>query len=382
MDFTASPFRPLLLAVDLLVVATAFLGAWWGGRRGGRWGALAGAVACLGGWSAAFALMPDIRGFALLARVAWTTATATVPLAAAVHAAFSRRPRWLLLSAALLGFKWYGEVWEQTRLEIVHARVPVAGLRAPVRVAHFSDLQTDGIRDMERRARDAANAFAPDFVLFTGDVLNHPSLEAAVYDYLAGFKAKTAKLFVGGDVDAGLERAEFERRTGFDWIDGRTPVYQTAGGRLGFLGFGLLDYRLGADYAALRARQARGAQALVALSHRPDAAFALRGLPVSALFTGHTHGGQVSIPFWGPPVTLTRMPRAIAAGGVHGFEGLSVVLSRGLGREGHFAPRVRLFCRPQLLLVQLVPGKLSSSRETPPAAGPAPRRAVAGRAQP
>lgn len=363
MDFTGSPFRVLLLAVDLLVVATAFAGAWWGGRRGGKLAAAGGALLALSCWTLGWVLMPDIRGFALLARVAWTTATVTAPLALAVHAAFMRRGVWLVPAAALLAFKWHGEVGEQTRLEVTRATVEVAGLKRPVRVAHLTDLQTDGIRDMERRAREASNAFAPDFVVFTGDVLNHPSLEAQVYDYLGGFEAKTAKLFVGGDVDGGLEPEAFARRTGFEWIEGHSPVFPTAGGKLGFVGFGLYDYRLGPDFAALRARQAKGADAVAALSHRPDAAFVLRGSNVGVLFTGHTHGGQVALPFFGPVVTLTRMPRRIAAGGVHAFEGLTVVLSRGLGREGHFAPRVRLFCRPQLILVELVPLKVTSRHE-------------------
>ena len=379
MDFTGSPFRVLLLAVDLLVVATAFAGAWWGGRRWRKRGVALGALLALSLWSVAGLLMPDIRGFALLARVAWTTATVTVPFALAFHAAFTRRGVWLAVAAALLAFKWHGEVGDQSRLEVTRATVEVAGLKAPVRVAHFADLQTDGIRSVELRARAEMNAFAPDFVTFSGDVLNHPSLEASVYAYLDGFKAKTAKLFVGGDVDGGLAPEEFMRRTGFDWIDGRSPVYKTPGGRLGFVGFGLRDYRLGPDFAALRARQARGADAVVAMSHRPDAAFGLRGLPVSVLFTGHTHGGQVALPFFGPLLTLTRMPRRIAAGGVHDFEGLTVVLSRGLGREGHFAPRVRLFCRPQVILVELVPLKVKSGRETrsvgPAARGDGVRRA-------
>lgn len=377
MDFTDSPFRPLLLVVDLLAAATALAGAWFGGRRGGPRGAFVGAAVAMLAWPLLSLTMPDIRGFSLLARVAWVSATVTVPLAAVLHAAATRRARWLVPALLLVAFKWHGEVGEQARLEVTRAVVEVPGLTAPVRVAHLSDLQTDGIRDVERRARESANAFAPDFVVFTGDVLNHPSLTDSVYEHLGGYEAKTAKLFVGGDVDGGLDPEAFARRTGFRWIDGLTPTFKTAGGRLGFMGFGVYDYRLGSDHAALRARQARGADALVALSHRPDAAFALRGQPVSVLFAGHTHGGQVALPFFGPLVTLTKVPRRIAAGGVHDFEGLTVSLSRGLGREGHFAPRVRLFCPPQLILVELVPSKVPSRR-----ASPASRAAVPGRFRP
>lgn len=383
MDFTGSPFRVLLFIVDSLVVSSAFFGAWFIGRKGGGWRALSGAALALSGWFVPALLMPDIRGFSLLARVCWVTLTVSLPLFFLMRAASRRRAVWAVPAALLLAFKFYGEVWEQHRLQITTADIPVAGLKAPLKVAHLSDLQTDGIRAVELRAREASNAFGPDLVLFTGDVLNHPSLEPSVFEYLGGWQARQAKLFVGGDVDGALDPEEFRRRTGFVPIDGRTHVLRTAGGTLAVVGYGLLDFMLGADYGALRARQARGADAVVAMSHRPDAAFTLAGTRVSALFTGHTHGGQVAFPLLGPPITLTAVPRAIAWGGVHRFKGLTVALSRGLGREGHFAPRVRLFSPPQLLLVRLVPEELSSPRDTAPArpAGAGPRRSVASRAQ-
>lgn len=381
MDFTGSPFRLLLLTVDALVVATAFFGAWFIGRKGGQWHALSGAVLALCGWLVPALAMPDIRGFALLSRVCWTTFTVSLPLFLVLHAASRRRAAWAVPAAVLVAFKFYGEVVEQHRLEVTTADIPVAGLKAPLKVAHLSDLQTDGIRDVELRAREAANAFEPDLVLFTGDVLNHPSLRDPVFEYLDGWKAGRAKLFVGGDVDGGLDPEEFSRRTGFEWIDGHTVRLDTAGGTLAVVGFGVLDFMLGADYGHMRARQARDAKAVIAMSHRPDAAFALDGTRASVLFTGHTHGGQVSIPFWGPPLTLTAMPRSIAMGGVHRFKSLTVALSRGLGREGHFSPRVRLFCRPQLLLVRLVPEQLDSPREPAPGRPVAARRVLARRAQ-
>jgi hypothetical protein len=54
-------------------------------------------------------------------------------------------------------------------------------------------------------------------------------------------------------------------------------------------------------------------------------------------------------------LTLSRVPRRIGAGGLHRVDGLRVIVSRGLGLEGHIAPRLRTFARPHLLLVELVP---------------------------
>lgn len=365
MTFAATPFRWLHVAFDFAITATSLFFCWrllvLARARGEKrpWALCVAAVS--GG---AFGLAPwiilggaegSIWGFCLAARALWTGLTVAAPLAAVIAAARTRRAAWLLPAAALVAFKWWGEAYVPADLEVQRVTITVAGLKNPVRVAHFSDLQTDGIRPMELRARDAVNAYKPDFVVFTGDVLNHTSLVKEVESYLAGFQAGEAKLFVGGDVDSVLDRAEFENATGFAWLDGRVKTYDAGRTRLAFLGFGLLDYRLGPEFAEGLVRRAAKADARLALSHRPDAVYSLKGLPVSVLFSGHTHGGQVVVPGFGPLVTLTHVPREVAAGGVRRLEGLTVSLARGLGWEGHIAPRVRLFCRPHLILAELVP---------------------------
>lgn len=316
---------------------------------------VAGGACGLLPWILFGAFEGTIWGFCLIARACWTGATVAAPFAGAVAAFRSRRPRWLIPAVALVAFKWWGEVGEPANLEIQRVTIEVAGLKTPVRIAHFSDLQTDGIRAMELHARAAANVFEPDFVVFTGDVLNHPSLVPSVYEYLSGFQARRAKLFVGGDVDGGLDRAVFAARTGFEWLDGSVKTFTVGHTRLAMLGYRLRDYRRGAAFAESLVQLSGKADVRIALSHRPDAAFGLQGLPVPLLFSGHTHGGQVVIPGFGPPVTLTDVPREVAAGGVHRFAGMTIVLARGLGWEGQIAPRVRLFCRPHLILAELVP---------------------------
>ena len=69
---------------------------------------------------------------------------------------------------------------------------------------------------------------------------------------------------------------------------------------------------------------------------------------------GHTHGGQVQIPGFGPPITQTGVPREVGAGGLHTMDGARVYVSRGVGVEhAANAPRVRLFCPPELSLLTL-----------------------------
>jgi hypothetical protein len=94
----------------------------------------------------------------------------------------------------------------------------------------------------------------------------------------------------------------------------------------------------------------------VLLTHAPDPVLDLPPTSrVDLIVAGHTHGGQVQIPGIGPIVTGSRVPRAMAAGGLSRADGTLVYVSRGVGCERGRAPRLRLFCPPEISLLTFVP---------------------------
>lgn len=96
----------------------------------------------------------------------------------------------------------------------------------------------------------------------------------------------------------------------------------------------------GADPAAPR----------VLLSHNPDAVYSLDNEARPALvLAGHTHGGQVSIPFFGPPVQFCRICTRHAAQGWIPNPYAPLFVSAGVG--SHFPIRVGV--TPDALLVRL-----------------------------
>ncbi len=79
-------------------------------------------------------------------------------------------------------------------------------------------------------------------------------------------------------------------------------------------------------------------------------------LGTHAIFAGHTHGGQLCVPFYGALVTNSDLPRSYASGvSTWGFGGQSSALhvSAGLGNSP-YAP-VRFACRPEASLITLKP---------------------------
>ena len=90
------------------------------------------------------------------------------------------------------------------------------------------------------------------------------------------------------------------------------------------------------------------------LSHSPDSALALSPASrIDLVVAGHTHGGQVALPLLGPPITFSGVPRVVSAGGLHTLDGHHVYVSRGIGREGNQAPRVRFLCPPEVSIINL-----------------------------
>jgi hypothetical protein len=72
---------------------------------------------------------------------------------------------------------------------------------------------------------------------------------------------------------------------------------------------------------------------------------------VDAIVAGHTHGGQVQIPGFGPLITLTEVPRSWAAGLTELPWGGWLFVSRGVGMERAAAPRLRFWCPPEVALL-------------------------------
>ncbi|SMX77676.1 MULTISPECIES: metallophosphoesterase [unclassified Brevibacterium] len=92
----------------------------------------------------------------------------------------------------------------------------------------------------------------------------------------------------------------------------------------------------------------------VGVTHAPYSrtleAFASAGADL--IMTGHTHGGQIRVPFWGAPVTNCDLDRTRARG-LFPYRKSLVEISAGLGFSP-FSP-VRFACRPEVSLLTLVP---------------------------
>lgn len=89
----------------------------------------------------------------------------------------------------------------------------------------------------------------------------------------------------------------------------------------------------------------------IVLAHSPDTADTAFSSRVDLVISGHTHGGQVCVPFLGPPVLPVRN-KTYSSGLKKSPRGTSVFISRGIGWAIY---PVRFNCPPEIAVLELVP---------------------------
>ena len=86
----------------------------------------------------------------------------------------------------------------------------------------------------------------------------------------------------------------------------------------------------------------------IAVSHHPDIVDYFKDERIDLLMCGHTHGGQICLPFLGPLI-VPSMHEVRYAAGFFRVRNLLMYVGRGVGG----VPPVRILCRPELPIFEL-----------------------------
>ncbi|MCC6408787.1 MAG: metallophosphoesterase [Planctomycetes bacterium] len=266
---------------------------------------------------------------------------------------------WLGLAGAPLGV-WATFV-EPKRL--VEERVdvlldPSVAPSEPLRIAVLADLQSADVDEHLRRAVRAALAFEPHLILMPGDLIQRrgapEEIARAFHELVLPLQAPLGTYFVLGNTD----HVELVHRalagTPVRLLVDQTVSLQFGGRRIVIGGAGKLPSDPETREFVAEFDRRRGDELRILISHFPDVLLPLDGKPgIHLTVAGHTHGGQIQVPFVGPLLTLSDVPRAVAGGGLHELHGRPIYVSRGVGCERMCAPTVRFLCPPEVSLLTL-----------------------------
>ena len=341
--------------------------AWIRGRVHDGLVAIRAAAIGIGGsliFSAGGFLITGLDGFTLI-HVVYVVGTIGVPLAGVIVLLLARERSGAitaLCGAALLAIPVgiYATHVEPFWLRTESVELTVDGVGERIRVGVLSDLQTTAIGTYENEAVDRLIALTPDMVLVPGDLYQFdPDLfdeRAPQFSELIQrlVDAVSIVFLVSGNTDTVTGLLGITEGTGARVLDNQIETLVVNGNVVSVGGTTLFGDERAAQRVAERISDDDRAGVRILLAHKPDAIELLEGRSVDLLVAGHTHGGQVSLPFLGPPLTLSSVPRHVAAGGLHELDGSAVYVSTGVGRERDNAPQLRFGVRPSIGTIDLV----------------------------
>ncbi len=274
--------------------------------------------------------------------------------------------RLLFLSYVLIAFSLGFYAWfiEPSEIEISEHHLTSKRWTAstrPLRIVHLSDLQTSYLGSREIQVGPIVEELAPDLILFSGDLFTRALYgdgpQQSARTVLGRISAPFGFFGVTGDSETPKQAKELLDAFSMSLLRNEIRRLNVRGQELIIIG---LD-RKNPDYGLVSGPFPEEAVVIV-VAHSPDVILGMGYDPHSTgekpslrpdlILAGHTHGGQIVLPWVGAPVTFTKLGTRFASGLFHLGESV-LHISRGLGMEGHFAPRVRFLCPPEITLLQI-----------------------------
>jgi len=210
------------------------------------------------------------------------------------------------------------------------------------RFVHFSDLHHKGDCAHTQSVVNLINSLSPDFVCFTGDILEEAPYLGEALQLLSGIKSPLYGVPGNHDYESGISFADVSRSfvsTGGAWlVDESMPI---AGGKINLIGVAHIT----THYAPPMAKP--GAMNLV-MCHYPIFVKRLGDQKFDLLLAGHSHGCQVRIPFYGP----LMVPYGVGEYdlGLFRTQWGPLYVTSGIG---WYPIPVRFNCRPEIVLVEV-----------------------------
>lgn len=255
---------------------------------------------------------------------------------------------------------FWGFFVEPNRLIVRHETITVEQLPAELdglRIAVLSDIHAGGSfidEDKLRTIVERTNQLQPEMIVILGDYIagdgrqHEPRiLPEAFAPILKNFNAPLGVYSVLGNhdwwYDGGRVRRALEQN-GIRVLENEALKVERNGTSFWVLGFADLWTR--PQRIIETVAQAPQNAPLIAITHNPDI-FPRLPFSVPLLLAGHTHGGQISLPFLGPIVQPSRVSRAYARG--HIIENnRHLFVTTGIGTS--IIP-VRLGVTPEIVLL-------------------------------
>ncbi len=251
----------------------------------------------------------------------------------------------------------YAVFIERNLVQVNRYKIPIADLPASFHgftLAHLTDLHFGFLvsESFLEKIVQRTNKLRTDAIVCTGDYVHRRNTTVEidkVWPILSKLKAKYGVYSVLGNHDhwADSDRSIY-------WLNKTGQNIRHAGkaivrGRERIFIGGAGDYwqdDLKIDQAFYHSDES---DCRILLAHNPDSIDSNFSVTLSLVLSGHTHGGQVVLPFVGPPILPVR--NKLYSSGLIPTSKAPVFISRGIGWAIY---PVRFNCFPEIAVLELV----------------------------
>lgn len=230
---------------------------------------------------------------------------------------------------------------ELTWLKTRHVRIGDG--KTGCRLVHFSDVHHKGDCDYLRSVVAKINSLAPDYVCFTGDILEQKNFLPEALEIMSGIRSPMFGVPGNHDFWSGISFVPVRKcfaATGGAWLMDESR--EIAGGKINLIGITCLSARQ-------RVPPSKPAAKNILLMHYPAWPKYLAGRKFDLMLAGHSHGGQVRIPFYGSLVVPFNVGKYDM--GLFQTSNGPLYVNPGIGYIGHYD--FRFNCRPEITVIEV-----------------------------
>lgn len=250
-------------------------------------------------------------------------------------------------------------IYRYNKLNTTRYTIKSNKLKDPARLVLLADLHSVSYGDGQEQLVRRINTQKPDFVVFSGDIVDDRFDQQRSYLLLERLAQLYPCYFATGNHEykAGHTN-EIKRRVaslGVHVLDGKR-AHLPCGADI----FGIDDMMCGKEefrrQLSAISRHADRSVYNIVIQHQPNLMCSFSKSKFDLMLSGHTHGGQVVFPGLVEGLYVSGQglfPKYTA--GEYKFGKKRLIVSRGLTRNTRGFPR--LFNRPELVVVDLIPEK-------------------------
>lgn len=230
-------------------------------------------------------------------------------------------------------------------------------------IAQISDLHNKNFGYFQDKLISELDAIDPDIIVITGDIIDRRNYDLEVaLDLVKGATKIAPVYYVTGNHEAWSDQFDIIKtwliEKGAIFMDDRDLELKRGDASIKLCGvsdpdFLTTNYEQGNDVTQITKQLATWKEDdgfNILLSHRPELFDLYADNNIDLVFAGHTHGGQIRLPFVGGIVAPDQgfMPKYIS--GKYEQDGTTMYVSRGLGNS--LIP-IRINNRPEIVVVRL-----------------------------